>query len=361
MGADRDVGAATLVVEDLSAAYPIVKGIPVLLGPERLVPPDVANAHEAVDLSAPEYAEAYEEMAYYNKPTSRPSYDVVMGGLARRRDQVESLGATFPHPARVWVDAPHDSTSQLDAYAYLSPVEGKKALQIGGSGAHAVKMLLSGARLAVLVTPILYEAQYACGLAAEWGVQDRFLAVVGVGEALPLADASIDVVHSGGSFHHMRFDFLGPELHRVLAAGGRFSGVDPYATPLHSIGTALLGKREPSVHCRPVTPERIAKLRRTFPDLTTNHHGPILRYFFLGVEKLTRGRLCLGVSVMLHVMRADDFIGRIVAPLGIRGGSVTIGGTKPVGDAKPAGGGPGGRSRSPGRVAVLPEREAPRA
>lgn len=360
MGANREVGAATLVVEDRSAAYPIVKGIPVLLGPERLVPPDVANAHEAVDFSAPEYAEAYEEMAYYNKPTSRPSYDVVMGGLTRRRDQVESLGTTFPHPARVWVDAPHDSISQLEAYAYLSPVKGKKALQIGGSGSHAVKMLLSGARLAVLVTPMLYEAEYACGLAAEWGVQDRFLVVVGVGEELPLADASIDLVHSG-SFHHMRFDFLNSQLHRVLAAGGRFASVDAYATPLHSIGTALLGKREPSVHCQPITPERIAKLRRTFPDLTTNHHGPILRYFFLGVEKLTRGRLRLGVSVMLHVMRADDFIGRILAALGIRGGSVTICGTKPVGDAKPASYGPAGRSGSPGRVAVLPDGEALRA
>lgn len=332
IGVGSDVDAMALLVKDRSAAYPVVKGIPVLLGPERLVPADIASTHEAVDLSVPEYAEAYEEMDYYNDPTSSLSYDSIMGALTLHRSQVASFGTTFPHPARIWVDAPHDSLSQLEGYAHLSPVAGKRVLQIGGSGSHAVKMLLAGARHAVLVTPMLHEALYATGLAAEWGVQDNFLAVLGVGEELPLAEASVDVAYSGGCFHHMRFDFLGQQLHRVLAPGGKFAGGDPYSTLLHSIGTGLLGKREASVHCRPVTPERLAKLRKTFPGLKANCHGPLLRYFFLGLEKMTRGRLRLGVPVMMRVMRFDDLIGRIVAPLGVRGGSVTICGVKQTGD-----------------------------
>ena len=48
---------------DNEAAYPIVAGIPVLLGPEGLTHPDRAGDE---DLHVPVYAEAYEEMAHYN-------------------------------------------------------------------------------------------------------------------------------------------------------------------------------------------------------------------------------------------------------------------------------------------------------
>ena len=325
-GPGRDV--ALLVAQDESLAYPVVDGIPVLLGPERLVPVGAADDHEPVDLSTPQYAEAYEEMVHYNNPANRSSYDVIMGALARHRDQVPAAAPTFPHPAHLWIDAPHDSLAQLDAYAHLAPVADKQVLQIGGSGSHAVKMLLAGARSAVLVTPMLYEARYARGLAVEWGVQENFFAVVGIGEELPLADGSIDLAYSGGCFHHMRFDHLGSNLHRVLSAGGRFAGTDPWATLLHAVGTRLLGKREASVHCRPVTAQRLAKIRRHFPEASTRHHGPFLRYLFLGIDKLTGSHLVPSVPAMMNVMRVDDIIGRVAAPLGVRGGSVTISGTK---------------------------------
>ena len=317
-----------LLAKDAGHAYPVVDGIPVLLGPERLVPADVAGNLEAIDLSAPSYAEAYEEMAYYNNPANRSSYDAIMGALARHRDKVPLIASTFPHPARLWVDAPHDSLSQLEGYGHLSPVKGKQALQIGGSGSHAVKMLLAGARSATLVTPMLYEAQYGSGLAAEWGVQDNFLAVVGVAEEMPLADGSIDLAFSGGCFHHMRFACLGAELHRVLAAGGRFAGTDPFATPLHWIGTRLLGKREKGIHCRPVTSQRLDKIRTLFPEVRARRHGPLLRYLCIGLQKLTRGRFSPSVPAMMNVMRFDDFLGRVLAPLGVRGGSVVISGVK---------------------------------
>ena len=49
---------------------------------------------------------------------------------------------------------------------------------------------------------------------------------------------------------------------------------------------------------------------------------------FLGIDKLTGGRFVPSVPTMLNVMRIDNFIGRIVAPLGIRGGSLTVTGIK---------------------------------
>lgn len=336
------VADALLLGEDASFAYPVVDGIPVLLGPERLVPSAVAPSLESIDLSTPEYREAYEEMAFYNDSADESSYDVIMGALALHRDQVSSVASTFPRPARLWVDATHESLTQLEAYAHLAPVRGKRALQIGGRGSHAVKMLLAGARSAILVTPMLSEARYAQGLATEWGVRDDFLAVVGIGEELPLADGSVDLAYSGGCYHHMRFDRLGAQLHRVLAAGGRFAGTDPFATLLHSVGTKLLGKREVSVNCRPITPLRIAKIRTYFPDVRASRHGPLLRYFFLGLEKLSRERFSPSVPAMMKVMRFDDFLGRIVGPLlGMRGGSVAICGAKQA-----TGGGTGARAEA---------------
>ena len=47
-----------LVREDRKCAYPVVDDIPILLVPERLVPPQAGPF--TVDLSDPKYAETYE-------------------------------------------------------------------------------------------------------------------------------------------------------------------------------------------------------------------------------------------------------------------------------------------------------------
>ena len=61
-----------LILEDESFAYPIVDGVPVLLGPERLLRACRAAGHSIIDLSEPMYAEAYEEMEFYNFPHAFP-------------------------------------------------------------------------------------------------------------------------------------------------------------------------------------------------------------------------------------------------------------------------------------------------
>lgn len=338
-----------LIAEDGSSAYPIVDGFPVLLGPERFLPADRAAGQPVADLRDPLYAEAYEEMGFYNSSHASPLRDRIMGALEGCGD-IASIAPGFPEPARLWVDSPHESLAQLAAYRHLAPVADKTVLQIGGSGPHAVKLLLAGARRGLLVTPMLAEARFAARLASDYGVRDRFAPVLGVGEQLPLAAGSVDLIFSGGCFHHMRWRHLGGELHRVLAEGGRFAGTDPWKTPLHTIGTRMLGKRESQVHCRPVTPQRLAELRKWFPDLAVGRHGPLLRYVFIGLERLSRGRFRPSPRVMMKVMRVDDFLGR-AARLERYGGALVVAGTKrrstpvdvaasppPLRPAQPAGG-----------------------
>ena len=318
---------------DGSLAYPVIDEFPVLLAPELLVKESSINNYDVVDLQDKKYAEAYAEMEVYNKVnedlvnTSLTSEDdfifSLMGALKPDSDYL-ALKKFFPKPEEKWIDAKHDSLGQLEAYTYLAPVKDKVFLQLGGSGAHAVKALLAGADIGLLLTPMIEEARVAMKLADKFGVADKLGCIIAVGEELPFAQGVIDLVYSGGCFHHMRLDYASKELHRVLKSGGRFSGVDPWKTVLHTIGTNIIGKREKSVFCKPITPERLAPMIEQFSDITVNHHGPVLRYMFLALEKVN---LDFPIKTMFKISKIDDSLGKAV---GLRkyGGSIMIAGTK---------------------------------
>lgn len=325
-----------LRLSDGSAAYPVVDGIPVLLGPERLVPADSPAArHPVYDLRDPLYAEAWEERDHYNAVSRLKLANLTRHGV-RQAESMEGLvtagdlsaaARSFPEPATIWVQAGYNSRPILEAYRHLTPVRARTFLQIGGSGTHAVKLLLAGARQGFLVTPMLEEARYALQLAQLFGVRERFAAVLGIGEQIPFRAAVFDSAFSIGCFHHMRLEYVADELHRLLKPGGRFSGLDPYRTALHSVGTSILGKSDPSVHCQPFTAARLAPLRQRFPHMTASRHGPLLRYLCLGLEKILGGSLPLANSVpaMLSLARADERLGRL---LRLPGGVMVLNGMK---------------------------------
>ena len=321
-----------LKVIGADCAYPIIEDMPVLLAPELLAKKSSTTKFEKVDLNDLRYAEAYEEMSVYNKICDSLVEKAVATG--DDRELCEPMGAiatelnfdeyTFPYPEDVWVDAKHDGLSQLEAYAYLAPLTGKVFVQLGGSGSHAIKALLAGAKKAFLLTPMIGEARVARYLAKKYGVEDKFGCVIGIGEEIPFTSESVDVVYSGGCFHHMRTDYTAKELHRILKSGGKFSGVDPWKTPLHTIGTKLIGKREKSVFCKPINPERLQPMKDTFVDLKVINHGPILRYLFLALDKFG---VRFSVGTMLKICSIDEKIARISKTTKF-GGSLLLAGTK---------------------------------
>ncbi len=176
---------------------------------------------------------------------------------------------------------------------------------------------------------MLAEARYAQCLATDFGVRDRFTAVLGVGEQIPFDVGVIDLAFSFGCFHHMRWEYLGAELHRILAKDGKFAGTDPYKTPLHTIGTKILGKQEPQFYCRPITPKRLMKMKKWFPDMMVSQQAPLLRYIVLGLEKLSAGYFKLPMSTMMTLARIDNFLGRFFH-LQNYGGLVNIAGIQSV-------------------------------
>lgn len=115
------------------------------------------------------------------------------------------------------------------------------------------------------------------------------------------------------------------ECARVLRVGGRFSAGEPWKAPLHTIGTNVFGKREPSVHCKPLTKKRIESLYTTFPKACTRQHGTLFRYPLLAMSKL-------GINTSLQtawcINCVDDALCSLVPGLRSWGSSIAVLGEK---------------------------------
>ena len=260
-------------------AYPVVDGIPILLAPEQITP---ANRPQTFDLKDVRYAEAYEEMTHYNQVAKAEAAAIRESEAYRMVEAVLRLPpeerGTCPEPKESWIDCVPDCKAQYEAYRYLEPFAGKRVLQLGGKGIHAVKSLLAGAAEAWVLTPMLGEIYCSIALAKEAGVFERLRCVVGVAEEIPLADNTFDAVYSGGCVHHMTTELAMPEIARVLKPGGRFSSMDPWRAPFYAIGIKVFGKREVNVYCRPLTRARVAPLFTSFGQSKKEQYGTLTRY-----------------------------------------------------------------------------------
>ena len=317
------VTAEVLLREDNAVAYPIVDETPILLAPERLGPPADARPF---DLADPRYAEAYDEMEFYNAeaadiPAGASFEDSWLGRIAR---SPPSTRTDFPDPPDFWLDAAYDCIAQHDAYRLMRPLRGGRFLQLGGKGGSAVTFLLAGAGEAWNVSPMLGEARYARAIGAAAGVGDRLHTAVAVAEELPFPNDSFDGVFAGGCLHHMTTEIAVPEIARILKPGGRFAAIEPWKTPFYDIGIRIFGKREANAYCRPLTPERIAPVSRCFPGAEIAQHGSITRYPLLVLFKFG---VPLGVGAGFRIQSIDDTVS---SGLGLRalGGSVAILATK---------------------------------
>lgn len=312
---------SVLVRQDGGGAYPVKAGIPVLLAPEMLVP---APDEVSIDISQPQYAEAYEEMAFYTAEGMERLEDVGRSSSGRNLSRIMAAGdraaACFPEDWVTWIDAKYELAAQLDAYRFLRPA-GSTVMQVGGNGLHALKFLLAGARTAWLVSPMIGELRYAKALATHCGVAHRFRCVAAVAEELPFGEAVFDAVYAQGSVHHWVTRLAIPECHRVLKPGGRFAAVEPWRAPLYGLGTGLLGKRQRDIHCVVLTSERVKPFLEEFHRADIEHHWPLSRYALIGLSKLG---IKLRKETVWHIGRFDDRIASRWAKLRDTGSSVAI-------------------------------------
>jgi uncharacterized protein YbaR (Trm112 family) len=319
-----------LLREDDQAAYPIVDRIPILLAPEVLTDP---AAPLRFDLQSSHYAEAYNEMQFYDATSTdvagqihsiaslgeSPEED--LQALFRQQRASDAQRADFPHPPERWLVARMDLGSEWDCYTHLAPLHDKHIVQLGGRGSGAMRMLLGGAARATLLTPMLEEAQMALKLALVLGVAERFACFIGIAEEIPLPDASVDGAFSGGCVHHMTTTLAFPEIARILRPGGRFAAVEPWRAPMYALGTWVFGKREANPFCRPLTRERVAPLFNAFPHAQCVQHGTLTRYPMLGLEKLG-ARFAL--TTAWNVGRFDDRLCSLIPGMRRLGSGVAL-------------------------------------
>jgi len=267
-----------LAAESRSYAYPLLEGLPVLLGPERLFP---GGHGDHLDVTSPPYDEAYQEMGPYNERNDDLARQARATPFAESLTQKLQLSTEerqrFPDPWWRWVENDTELTAAEDALRHLRPLDGATVLQLGGDGLGGLNLLAAGAERLVLVSPIINELRIFAMIAATVGFADRVLPVVAIGEELPIRAKSVDVVHSPACIHHMHTDLAFPEINRVLAPGGRFSSYDIYEVPFYRLAIKLFGKREPGVNCKPLNKERLKPVA-VFDDATYRWHGTSVRY-----------------------------------------------------------------------------------
>lgn len=311
-----------LLRSDGLGAYPVIDGFPVLLAPEMLVP---AGTRRTVDINDPRYAEAYEEMDHYDEVGRAEAREVRTSKAAQDLTRLASISgssrASFPDPPGLWLDAKYELAAQHDAFRHLRPLDGVTAMQIGGRGLHAVRFLLAGAQEAYLVSPMVGELVFATALARECGVADRLHCVAALAEELPFPNGSFDVIYSQGCVHHWLLPLAMPECARILRPGGRFAAVEPWRGPLYGIGTKILGKRDPNVHCVVLDESRVAEPLRALGSATVAHHGALSRYPLLGLWKLG---VKPGRRTVWKISRLDDRITARFPRLNATGSSVAI-------------------------------------
>lgn len=315
-----------LVREDGACAYPVLGEIPMLLVPERLLPPRAAPL--SVDLADPRYAEAYEEMEYYNTHAERETVAIATSpaaiSLTPLRGLTEAERRAFPDPADIWLDATYEPAAQWDAYRHVRPLEGARVLQIGGRGTHAVRFLLAGAAEAVVISPMPNELLHALALADHFDFGAALRCFAAVSEELPFADESFDAVYAGGCMHHTLTEMAFSECARVLRPGGRFAAVEPWRAPFYDVGTRVFGKRE-AVHCRPMDPVRTRPLFDAFEEAEVVHHGALSRYPLLVLAKFG---LNLPLTTVWKISRLDDAASSLIPSLRQAGSSVAVLGTR---------------------------------
>ena len=196
----------------------------------------------------------------------------------------------FPKPVSRWIDSIQDGVSQLLVYDWLCPIEGRLFVQLGGSGSHALKALMAGARRCVLVTPSAAEGEVAREMAEYLDLGDKLDVVIGIGERLPFASGSVDRVFGGGTLHHIQLEAGIPELARVLKAGGRAGFAEPRVNFIYKLLEVTKIRelvREPGAQCYPLkVSDVIANAAARFRVAQCKLSGGPVRY---GIVGLTRG------------------------------------------------------------------------
>ncbi len=308
---------AGLITSDHGNFYPIVEGIPQLLGPEGISLNGEASL-SPIYINMVQYREPYAEMNSYDNISGHHidagDAESALGQLIGSDSQVNDRAkTTFPYPSEVWLDAKGCLLAQEAAYKYLTPLEEARVLQLGGHGSHLIKFLLGGAREAWLVSPMIGELKRAGLLSRRFGLEGRLFTIQGIAEELPIQEGFFDRIYSGGCLHHTVIEMTGPEVCRVLKANGKAAFVDPimtvpyrmFVTPFYSRGIGRVDDAE----CSPILKEKASAFIKHFNNGSLNGYRAFVHFPLIMATRYLK--LDLSISSIKRIEEMDRTMGKL--------------------------------------------------
>jgi SAM-dependent methyltransferase len=223
-------------------------------------------------------------------------------GQAVRRD----VQPTSPGVLRRYASPPAETLYPLEyVYHLIGDVRGRDVLDFGcGDGCNTALLAVRGCRVYGLdLSPDLLEQ--AARRAVEDDVRESVRFLCGSAHAIPLADASIDLVVGNVVLHHLDVAAASREVFRVLRPGGRAIFREPIRqSRLMRALRPLIPYRQPNVSSyeRPLLRSEMEAFCRPFERLRG-------REFMLPFVRVAR---MLGASKALDA-RLVAFDGRLLA------------------------------------------------
>ncbi|AUY51973.1 class I SAM-dependent methyltransferase [Streptomyces sp. CB01881] len=135
-----------------------------------------------------------------------------------KRDDHLLLSSSFGTAAGAYAEHRPDYAQAAVRWA-IEPAPGLRVLDLGaGTGKLTATLVAAGAEVTAVEPDPAMLAELRRGLPAVRALQ-------GSAEAIPLPDASVDVVLAGNAMHWFDMAVAGPEIARVLAPGGVLAGL----------------------------------------------------------------------------------------------------------------------------------------
>jgi SAM-dependent methyltransferase len=190
--------------------------------------------------------------------------------IARSRAQAASrdVQPTSPGVLRRYANPPADTPFPLEyVYHLIGDVRGRDVLDFGcGDGCNTALLAARGCQVHALdLSPDLLEQ--AARRAVKDGIRDRVRFLCGSAHAIPLPDASVDLVAGNVVLHHLDLAAASREVYRVLRPGGRAIFREPIrSSRMMRALRPLVPYRQPHVspHERPLLPSEIDAFSRPF-------------------------------------------------------------------------------------------------
>ncbi len=171
--------------------------------------------------------------------TSAAYVSVLAFALAGQANVVPTPQSGAPHGLRSERSLPSRYPYVVqDVLRYCQPKHGFWVDLGAGQGQLTIPLIEATGNPVVMIDPDVEAMTKGLAAARKKGLEDRLLAVVGVAEALPLLDNSVDLLVSRGAIFFFQDPALGlREVYRVLRPGGKAylgggagSGYPPEAT-----------------------------------------------------------------------------------------------------------------------------------